>query len=202
MPGWIVQILGVGIKRTALQSEKKGVPINAKGYLESKERKTQKSPSQISGANRLSIQVEVGGKEYFVVFPEDHVDLQVVTGGGESPVVVNLHPDEGRDVEFLFEPVFRFPGGFGIGVIPQESLGVAFAPWGVCDLRHQGMGLGLLLVPRVVESHRVETVAEGPEVSEYGNRAGDRGVRLFGHGFSDRIFKAGNLGYVVILPVE
>ena len=98
------------VKRATLESKKEGVPIDAEAYLEGQERETQKSPSQIAGVHGLSVQVEMGREENFVFLPQDHVDFQVVTGRGESPVVIDVHSDEGRDVEFFFESMLRLVG--------------------------------------------------------------------------------------------
>ncbi len=144
----------------------------------------------------------MSGEENPIVFPENHVHLQIIAGRGESPVVTHVHSDEGRDVEFFFESVLRLGGSVRIRVSPAEGFGVAFAPWGVGDLDQEGIGLGLFWVPNVIKSHGIETVTESPEVSEYRNRSFDRGAGLFGNGFPDRILEAGFLGCVIIFSLK
>ena len=79
----------------------------------------------------------MGGEEYLIVFPEDHVDLQVITRLGESPVVVNLHSDEGRDgIPFRKVSISRRAASS----LPMKKLSVAFPPRIVRDLRHEACG--------------------------------------------------------------
>ena len=144
----------------------------------------------------------MSGEENPIVFPENHVHLQIIAGKGESPIVTHVHPDEGRDVKFFFESVLRLGGIVRIRVSPTEGFGVALAPRGVGDLDQEGIGLGLLGVPNVIKSHGIEAVTESPEVSEYRNRALDRGAGLFGNGFPDRVLEAGFLGRVIIFSLK
>ena len=180
-------MFGVGVKGAALEPQEKGVPVDAESDPQGKEGKAGKGPSQVARGDGPAPKVEMGGEENLVFFLQDHVHLGRFVRALETPVVGDLHSDEGGGVEFLAELV---PGPFDLArILPGKGLGVALAPRGVGDFRHEGMGPGLFLIPRVVESHRIEAMPEGSQVSEDGDRALDGLADLFGHGRADRFLE-------------
>ena len=93
-----------------------------------------------------------------------------LTGLPKTPVIGNIHFHEGRNMEGLGKPVwFPTPARVLIHAF-RENIAVLFSPRGIVDFGHGGLHVPVLPVVKVIETDRVEAMAEIAQMGQESDR--------------------------------
>jgi hypothetical protein len=95
-----------------------------------------------------------------------------LTGLSEPPIIPDVHIDERGDVE-IFAKLITFPP-FGRVLIElfTQNVTIFFSPRGVVNLSHYGLHLLIGFIVAIIETNRIEAIAEIAQVSKQANGTG------------------------------
>ena len=74
------------------------MPINSEGNAKSKQGKANQCPDRIFQAKGPVGKIQVGTEDHLFVFAKDHIHFKLFGRSMKTPVVFNVHSDEGRTV--------------------------------------------------------------------------------------------------------
>jgi len=77
------------------------MPINSEGNTKSKQGKANQCPDRIFQVKGPVGKIQVGTEDRFLIFAKDHIHFKLLGRSMKTPVIFNVHSDEGGDMEFF-----------------------------------------------------------------------------------------------------
>ena len=77
------------------------MPINSEGNTKSKQGKANQCPDRIFQVKGPVGKIQVGTEDHLFVFAKDHIHFKLFGRSMKTPVIFNIHSNEGGDMEFF-----------------------------------------------------------------------------------------------------